>query len=110
MKANSYVARGQLLKSFRQSDQVPAGTTPLRPLLGQDLLSHLLIHPANENHRPPEVAPRPSMSPALATAQGLCQRLQDSRNGLSFILLIGERNLVVITDRQTELLEFIAAT
>ena len=40
------------------------------------------------------------MFPTLATAKGLCQGRQDARDDLSFILLLGERNLVVVA--QTE--------
>ncbi len=45
--------------------------------LVQDLLGRLLAHPADQDQRPPEVAPRPGVLLALAAAQSLRQRQVD---------------------------------
>jgi hypothetical protein len=61
----------------------------------------------DRHHRLPEVATRPGELCALAATQGFGECQQDPRDKAPFFLLVCcHRNLVVVTDRQTELLEF----
>ena len=76
----------------------------LRVLLLHYLPRHLLVQPADQRHRSPEVAAGPGVRGAFASAECVGKCGQDARDELLALLLASQRHLVVVADRQPQAL------